>query len=351
MNNIKRIIAVVLVLSLAIVFAACSMNQAGQSSSASSFTIETTADSYKGETIGIAAAEGIASASLLYLLSNKNYSVELTPDDASSLSQLTGGKADIAVCSLSEAAKLYAKNDKIRILGITGLSSYSAVSSSGDVKNLSALEGKDVYCAEQGGADDAAFSYVLKMNGLEGKVNIKYAESFDKICEGMTAGSIEVAFLPEPYASVAVNSNSKAECIFSLSDELKKLDTISYFASFCAVTTVDFIKSNPEAVSQFSASIKDSVEGVNLGGSATLKELVSKKVFPESAVAGENDEDKKDSKKVDAKNQSAVIRCNVVYAEGEKLPEIGSQTFKFLYELDPAFIGDREPNDAIYFIA
>ena len=354
MKSIKKVLSVILALSLSLALTAC-MGNGTSTKSAQPIELETTKSSFKGETIKIGTIAGSSEMGMLTLTEDKIFDISRV-DDSSKLSELLfSGKIDIAACSLNTAAELFNKNENgIRMLGIIGISDILVVSTIAEAKSLSDLDGKTVCVPGKGSSNEIALSYALSQNGLSEKVRIESSASEEEILEKLIAGEIETAVLSEPYATAASNAISKkakdegknisANTLANLNDEWAKATPDAKLASSCVITTADFAESNKKAVSQFLASVRDSVEIINRDPVNMLKTCIEKKIIPESVLSS-------DDKKADSINGATVESCGIVFIEGNEMQKIADAFFSVLADFDADSIGGKLPESGIYFSA
>ena len=104
---------------------------------------------------------------------NNNYHFTLVgaPDEITG--KLTSGEVDIAAIPTNLAATLYNKTSgQVQIAAINTLGVLYIVQTGEEISSISDLEGKKIYASGQGSTPEYALNYILRANGLEGKVEV-----------------------------------------------------------------------------------------------------------------------------------------------------------------------------------
>lgn len=347
MKNFKRILAVLLAATLIFAFAACTKQNTNQTTNNDSeITVPTTESTYKGEPIKVAAISGPTGMGMVNLFDNANYKMELVTDPTTIPAMLTSGSADIVACPLNMASALYNKtNGAIRILGLNTLGVLYIVSKDDSVKKLSDLEGKKIYASGQGTVAEYLCAYTLEKNGLKDKVEIEYLSEHSEVSAKYISGEADICVLPEPFVSIATNG-SEAKSIISLTEEWTKLNPDTELTMGCVITTAKYAKENPDAIKQFIADNKASVEYVNLNPTFALDKIIGAKILPEGAKST-GISDKKNTEAI----KNTITRCNIVFIDGEQMQTIADANFAVYAESAPQAIGGKAPAADIYYIA
>ena len=342
MKSVKSILAVILALSLVFALAACSnRGSGGIGGNVKEVELETTAVTYKGNAVRIASSSDTLCMSLINLLDEKIYDVSLTDSSEKTVKMLKNGEADIAVCPLFTAEKLFEEtNSGIVMLGISSLSSLSVVSTNSEIKSLADLKDKTVYTAGKGEECEAVLSYIFEKNSMSDNVKIEYLDSFEKVSEKLIAGEAETAVLPEPYVSLALNSNASSSIVSDISLEWDKVESAAKLAFGCIIADAKYASENKEAIEQVIRSIRDSVEYVNVKSVEALGKFVEKTSSNEKIIST-------DEKSAEDLNKASVSRMNVVFVEGDMMKTIVSNNLSRLLPAEKA----EAVGDEFYYIA
>lgn len=335
----KKSISIILALVLIFALAACS-NGGSISGTTNDAYLDTTASTYKGDSIRVAVPAGAFGLSALSLFNDKLYDISVEKDELAAVKQVENGGADVAFTSLSSASKLFNYTDgKAVLLAAVNLCPLNLVSTDGEIKSFADLEGKTVFISGEGNENEYLFDFILKNRGLDGKVTVEFMDSDEEISTKLVSGDVKTAVLSEPYVSVAVNANSNIKIITSLNNEWQRFATPA-FAFGCIVVSKDFA-ANSKAVEQFILSLKDSVELANIKPENTLNAAAEKIIIPQSAIST----DEKNA----AENIAATVdRCNIVFLDGEDMKNAAEFVLNIFFEANADLIGGDMPSDDFY---
>ena len=349
MKNTKRILALVLALSMLFAFAACNGTANKETTAAVSPTESTAA--YTGEKIKIAANKGPTGMGMVDLMDDAKYEITVVSDPTQVVPMLSTGEVDIATCPLSLAANLYKKtNGGVKMLGVNTLGVLYVVSNGIEVASLSDLKGQTVYATGQGSTPEYILNHILRSNSLEEDVKVEYLSEHSELAAKMISGDVKLAVLPEPFVSVVTTKNESVKSVISLTDEWKKINPDTDLAMGCVVARNDFIEKNPEAVSQFISDNKLSVENVNINPASESDKIAEKGII--DAVVFAVDSSLSEKKAEAAKTQKAqdvISRCNIVFIDGSEMQKISDANFKVYFDADPKSIGGEMPSSELYY--
>ena len=323
----KILISLTLILAFALTLAACN-NPDGNG------------EAKMPESINIATLNGTTGFGMAKLMSDaKNsdsslkYNIEVQSDAAVINAALISGELDIATLPTNAAANLYAKtNGKIQILAVNTLGVLYVVvnEANSDIKTLADLEGKTVYCPAQNP------TFIFK--GLCEKANVNvtvdsttYAQPAD-LRTALVAGQVDIAVLPEPMVTIAKANNKSLSVALDLTAEWDKVFPEGSLMQGCVVARTDFIQQYPEAVEQFLADYKASVNYVNENTEDAANLIVEAGIFTQAPVA-----------------KAAIPNCNIKYIDGKDMADALDVFFEALYGINPQAVGGAVPNADIYY--
>lgn len=292
------------------------------------------------ESINIATLNGTTGFGMAKLMSDaKNsdseikYNVEVQSDAAVINAALISGELDIAALPTNAAANLYAKtNGKVQILAVNTLGVLYVVvnEANADIKALSDLEGKTVYCPAQNPA------FIFK--GLCEKANVNvtidsttYAQPAD-LRTAVVAGQVEIAVLPEPMVTIAKANNKSLTVALDLTAEWDKVFPEGSLMQGCVVARTEFIKQYPEAIKKFLSDYEASVNYVNTNTEDAANLIVEAGIFERAPIA-----------------EAAIPKCNIKYVDGKDMAEALNVFFETLHSINPQAVGGSVPSDDIYY--
>lgn len=148
---------------------------------------------------------------------DRGYKSEITVVAADSINGYlsAGAGADMAIVPTNLAANLYNKGVKYRMVGVTTFGNLFVVGK-GAITSVSELEGKKIAVIGQGKVPDHIFKYILKGNGLEGKVDIEYVADGTGAIAAIKTGKADYAVLGEPAATTATTKVEGAQIVFDI---------------------------------------------------------------------------------------------------------------------------------------
>ena len=348
MKNAKRIIALLLALSMLFAFAAC--NGTTNNTTTTAAPNESTTE-YTGEKIKVAANKGPTGMGMVDLMDNSKYEVTLLSDPTQVVSLISTGEVDIATCPLSLAANLYKKtNGGIKMLGINTLGVLYVVTNGVELSSLADLKGKTIYATGQASTPEYILNHLLKANNLENDVKVEYLSEHSELTAKVVSGDVKIAVLPEPFVSVATSKNANVKSVISLTDEWKKVNPDTELAMGCVIARKEFIDKNPDAVKQFISDNKQSVENINLDPSTKGDKIAEKGIIDASVFSVDSNlSEKKAAAAKTEKVQAVISRCNIVFIDGNEMQTIANANFKVYFDADPKSIGGEMPSDELYY--
>lgn len=335
MKNKKSLLALFLAVVMLFALVAC-----GGSSDNDTTTADTSADTTVAdvtEKINVAAISGPTGMGMVDMMDDEKYSFKLTSDPTEIVSLITTKAADIAACPLNLAANLYKKTEGgIKILGLNTLGVLYFVTNGADLTAVTELKGKTVYATGQGTTVEYILNYILEGNGLKvgEDVTVEYLSEHSELVAKMTKGEVEYGVLPQPFVTVATAQNPDLKITLSLTEEWNKISPDTKLSMGCVIARTEFINENPEAVKNFIAENKASVEFVNTDVDAAAELVVQYGILGKAPIA-----------------KKAIPECNIVFIDGEEMKTIAAANYQVYYNADPTSIGGAVPADDIYYVA
>ena len=179
-------------------------------------------------------------------------------------------------------------------------------------------------------------NYILEGNGLKvgEDVKVEYLSEHSELVAKMTKGEVEYGVLPQPFVTVATAQNPDLKISLSLTDEWNKISPDTKLSMGCVIARTEFIEENPEAVKNFIAENKASVEFVNTNVDAAAELVVQYGIIGKAAIA-----------------KKAIPECNIVFIDGEEMKTIAAANYQVYFNADPTSIGGAVPSDDIYYVA
>ncbi len=328
----KKLLSLLLILALAIPFAACSNAQDGDAST-------TTAPVAETAPIRVAVLNGTTGFGIAPLYSNlKNgkcdfkATIDFYADATLVAPLLINGSVDIAAVPTNLAATVYNKTQgKVEVLAVNTLGVLYLLENGETVKSLADLEGKTVHVPGQGTNPEYVLRALLNYAGLTDKVTIDYTyQSPDELTTAMATGKAAIGLLPEPKVTAATLKNPTLRVAVDFSAEWKRL-TGTELVQGCLVARKDFVDANADAVNKFLAAYEASVNTVVTDVDNAAKLIVEAGIAPQEALV-----------------KKALPRCNITYLTGDGMKSALNEFWGALYGIIPSSIGGKLPDAGIF---
>ncbi len=258
---------------------------------------------------------------------------------------LINGDVDIAALPTNAASVVYNKtNGGIKVLAVNTLGCLYLLTKDGTtVASINDLKGKTVYTPAQNPM--MIFKSICEKNGLTvgtgaDQVNIdstSYAAPAD-LRTAVAAGAVEIAVLPEPMVTMAISGAKQAGFTYKnamdLTAEWDKVHTPGSLVQGCVVVRTAFLEENPEAVENFLAAYKSSIEYLSTNTKEAAQLIVDAGIFANATVA-----------------EKAIPKCNVCYLDGADMKSGMDAYLGVLAGIDATKIGGKTPDAAFYYNA
>ncbi len=243
------------------------------------------------------------------------------------------GDVDIAAIPGNLSSVLYQRtNGKIEVIGINTLGVLYIVENGDTVHSVEDLRGRTIYSAGKGATPEYALQYILAANGLEvGKdVFIEWKSEHAECVAALKADTDGVAMLPQPFATTALSSSPDIRIALDLND-LWEEKVGSVLITGVTIARKDWAEENPEALSSFLASYKESVDYANNDNAGAAALIGKYNIVPEQVAL------------------KALPYCSVTLITGEEMKTALSEYLEILYNQNPQSVGGALPDDGFYY--
>ena len=291
--------------------------------------------------VSVAALRGPTSMGMVKLMdesesgtvNGNNYTFQLEGAADALVPMIVRGDVDIAAIPGNLSSVLYQRTSgKVEVIAINTLGVLYIVENGDEVHSIDDLRGRVIYSAGRGATPEYALQYVLSANGLEvGKdVFIEWKSEHAECVAALNADPDGVAMLPQPFATTAIMSNPDIRIALDLND-LWEEKVGSVLITGVTVARKDWAEENPEALSAFLESYKESVDFAN-SDIEVASSLIGKYGIVPAKVA-----------------QKALPYCQVTLITGEEMKTALSEYLGILYSQNPQSIGGAQPGDDFYY--
>lgn len=249
---------------------------------------------------------------------------------------LADGSIDIAAMASNVAASRYNQSDgSIQTLAVSGLGVLYILENGDTVHSLADLKGRTLCAVGQGANPEYVINYLLTQNGVEpSEVDIQW-KTPDEVSALMASGQADLCMLPVPAATAVLKKNADVREALDLSAEWDSLDNGSRLTMTVLVVRTAFAQEHPQAVENFLADYRKSVEEVNGDPTQAAETVAQYEITPSAAIA-----------------EAAIPKCSLVCITG--VNEIRSTIqgyYEVLFQANPKSIGGSIPDDGFYYAA
>jgi len=334
MKKISLLLIIVLMISM---FAGCSKD--------SESPVEQPKEVQKEEpkepvNVTIAGLKGPTSIGMIKMIDEKalnsdGYNVEYIQESAPDAltGKIINGDIQISSVPINLASVLYNKTGgAVQLVAVNTIGNLYVVGTDGTASILD-LEGKTLGMSAKGSTPDYAMNYILKQNGLEGKVELDYTMDHATLAQSVIAEDTKVALLPQPFVTQTTVKNNNVKMLIDLNEAWQSATgNASQLYTGCIIVNKEFAESNKEFVAEFLEQYKASVDWVT-ANPADASVLVEKNgIMPSAAIV-----------------EKAIPYCGITFKTAEEEKEGLSNFYKILFDSNPASVGGSLPDEAFYF--
>lgn len=298
-------------------------------------------------TVRVAGMKGPTSMGLVKLAKDaenneteNKYDINMTYGKADQiLPGLLSGEIDMAALPANVAASLYnSSNGKIKVLAINTLGVVNIVERGGTIDSFDDLVGKTIYAVGKSTTPEYVLRYLLAANGVDyDDLTIEWRNEATEILPLLKAEEGAVAMLPQPFVTSASMQVDDLRVAIDFNEEWAKTvgegGSVSSNVTGVLVARADFIDKNPTVVSTFLREYEASIGYARSETDATAALVVEYGILAALPVA-----------------KAALPQCALTYIAGAEMKAALSFYLEKLYELAPASIGGRMPEDAFYYV-
>lgn len=358
MNKNKKLLTLLLMLSLVFSLSACSNNNQAEKTQSEEVTElhteeekeevseeevsqeteeeKTEASSDEDNTLKLGAMTGPTGISAITLADNsengKNeYTYDLTI--VSSPDELVAGLAkeelDLAIIPANLASVLYNKPEMdIKVLSTNNLGVLYVLERGDSINSLEDLQGKEVLSAGKGTTPEMVIRNLLSKVEVETDENITFSKEASEVAQAIISGNSDIAILPEPMVTNVLLKADDVRIALNLNDEWEEYNPESKMVTAVLVGRSDVLENIDvdKVLEEYSLAIDMANNDVK--ATADLSEKYD--LFP-SAVA-----------------EKAIPNLNLVALQGDELKEALNGYLTVLYNQNPKSIGGELPGDDFY---
>lgn len=350
----KKLISLLLALSLVLALAACGTAQDIQEPAAGSLPEQASGSQMPEEDVQdtalsataplrIAGLKGPTTMGLVNLLTmeqegtaSMEYDLQLYGAADEIVPLLMKGELDMAAIPANLAATLYQKTGGgIQAVAVNTLGVLYVVEQGDMVHSFADLKGRTILSTGKGTTPEYVLRYLLSANGIDPDrdVTIEYCSEASEVTARMATTTDAIAVLPQPYVTAAGMKDETLRIALDLTEEWGKVSDDQLITGVTVVRTA-YAQEHPDVVGAFLQDYGQSVAAANtdIEGTAALCEELG--VVAKAAIA-----------------QKALPACNIVCLTGEALRTNAMGYLQVLFDADPAAVGGAMPGADFYYTA
>lgn len=316
----KKLIAMMLTLCLAMSLAACAVAE---------------------DAINVYALKGPTGIGLVKVMNDNdgtyNFTLAGAPDEVTAA--VINGDADIAAVPTNLAATLYNKTQgKVQLVALNTLGVLHILTKDESIQSLSDLEGKTIYATGQGSTPEYVLNYILEANGLADKVTVEYMAEHAELATQAASGMVDIAMLPEPNVTSVLSQNADYRIALDVTELFNQAAADkgenAVLSMGCVIVNKDWAAANADKLAAFMDAYAASVEFVNTNVDEASQMVEAQGIIPKAAVA-----------------KKAIPNCHIVFVAGEEMKTQIAPFFQVLHNANPKSVGGALPAEDFYYIA
>jgi NitT/TauT family transport system substrate-binding protein len=244
------------------------------------------------------------------------------------------GEAKVGILPANVAAKIAASGKPIQLAAVTGLGMLSLLSSDPSVTGIADLKGKTISVAGQGAVPDYVFRKILTAYQINPETDVKldYSLAYPEIAQSLIAGRINLALIPEPFATMARQGNANLTQVSDIQAEWEKAGGQGNYPITVLVVDSAFAKANSAAMKTILGAVKDSIEWVKENPVEAGALVEKHELGLKAAVVS-----------------ASIPRSNFAFIDAKAARPALTAMYETLLEFAPDSIGGSLPDDSFYY--
>ncbi|MDR0909555.1 MAG: ABC transporter substrate-binding protein [Spirochaetaceae bacterium] len=283
--------------------------------------------------VTLAAPRGPSAVGIIKVIDAKAVYTELFGDASLVAAKLISGEAKLAMLPPNVPAKIASTGKDIVILAVTSGGMLSLLTSDPSVTDIPSLKGKSLAVSGHGATPDYVFRSILKHYKLnpEADVHMDFSLAYPEMAQSLISGRIKTALLPEPFATMAMNSG-KLRRVGDIKVEWKKAVGADDYIMTVLAADGKWARANPADVQKIIDAVHTSINWVN-ANPADAGKLVDKNNV---GIAGNI-------------ATAAIPRSAYCFIKAKEAKPSLEALFKIFLENSPESIGGKMPADGFYW--
>ncbi len=357
----KKLIAIVLTLAMALTLAACGEKAPTREPSYSADKLEMPTEIPEGNFIPSESVELVPEGALDLTADHGEFSVysmkgptsmglvKLMQDSEAGISfnkytcnmvtaadevtaAIVSGEADIAMLPANAAAALYNKAGGFSVVAINTLGVLYVVENGDSIQSFADLSGKTVYLTGKGTTPEFGMRYLMQRYGVE-DVTLEFKSEAAEVVAALTNDSAAIGVLPQPFVTTALIQNEGLRIALSLTDCWAEVSEDSIMVTGVTLVRNEVLEAYGPQIAKFLEEYAASVEYVNANPAEAAVWIEELGIVGKAAIA-----------------QKALPQCNLVCIRGEEMQLKLSGYLQTLYDANPKAVGGAMPAAEFYAV-
>ena len=281
---------------------------------------------------GFGMSKLISDAARNYCLLDYAFTVE---SDASNVTAgLISGDIDIAALPTNAASVVYNRTDGGLVVAAEIVRGNLFLLSNGDrgISSVADLKGRTVYAPAQN--PTFVLTWLCRQNGLEVGTDViidnTYAQPAD-LRTALAAGEVELAVLPEPMVTIAMSANESVRIALDLDKEWTAAGGDGIVLG-CIAARAEWAQEHPNELAAFLYEYNESAAFVTAAPEAAGQLIEETGIFTNAAVAAK-----------------AIPRCSLCFVTDAEMKTEISAFLTALNEVAPQAVGGALPGEDFYY--
>ena len=278
-------------------------------------------------TIGLSRDEG-------YLSPNARVEVTVYPSPNEVVARLVNGELDFAALPTNVAANLYSKGVGLKSVATVGEGMLMFLTNDPSIQEWSDLAHRKISIPGAGSTPDQMARIMTVALGFdyESDVELDYSIAAPaQVAQMLIANRISLTVLPEPFVTLALNSNEEVSILLDIQELWQALTGAGNYPMTVIVVSDKFVANHKELLPLVMSSIEESVNWVNAQPEEAAL-LIEEAGIMKAAMAA-----------------PAIPRANLVFRRSKEGSEAMDVYFKVLYGFDYTSIGGDLPDEGFYY--
>lgn len=254
--------------------------------------------------------------------------------------KLLKNEIDIGFLPINVAAKLYNSSNKAILCGaVTGEGNISLITKDQNLSSLEDLKGKTVYVAGEGATPDYLLKYLLDFYGItysenpqEDSVQLCFNIPTAQLASQLITGKIKYAVVPEPFSTIACDSDPSIVKAVDFQQEYKKVTGENNYPLTVLVINRKFAENKTDALNTFLKLYEEAVQ-------------FTKDYPADSGILCQKYDLGLKSKIV----EKSIPLSNYVFMPANQCIKQVEALLNIFLENNPSSIGDKLPDEEFYY--